>query len=221
VIEDLRLCIYRSFADTGALPRVETLIEIAGGEAALGAGIQRLADDRHLALDAQGHIAMAHPFASVSFGYSVMGERTLWWGGCAWDSFALPHLVQTETDVLVATRCPNCDTPLAWVVNRDEPPTGDEIAHFLVPVAKIWDDVIHTCSNQRLFCGNPCIDEWLKRSQLSEGYRMDLATLWRFASRWYEGRLARGYRRRDPTTAKEYFRSVGLRGAFWGLDDTM
>jgi hypothetical protein len=46
---------------------------------------------------------------------------------------------------------------------------------------------------------------------------MDLATLWRLASGWYAGRLDRGYQRWEPSEAKEYFRSVGLRGPFWGL----
>lgn len=70
----------------------------------------------------------------------------------------------------------------------------------------MWDDVVHTCSNQRLFC-----------SGLQSGYVMDLATLWRLASRWYAGRLDHGYTRREPSDAAEYLREVGLSGPFWGL----
>jgi hypothetical protein len=33
------------------------------------------------------------------------------------------------------------------------------------------------------------------------------------------GRLDRGYRRREPAAAAEYFREVGLRGSFWGLPE--
>jgi hypothetical protein len=146
-----------------------------------------------------------------------MGRATLWWGGCAWDSFAVPHLLPGEPDVLVATRCPACDRPHAWVVDRDAPPEGDQAVHFLVPTSRIWDDVVHTCANQRIFCDGSCVDSWLRTSGNERGYVMDLATLWRLASRWYEGRLERGYQRRDPTTAVEYFRSAGLRGPFWGL----
>ena len=57
---------------------------------------------------------------------------------------------------------------------------------------------------------------WLDRSGNERGYVMDLATLWRLASRWYEGRLERGYVRRDPITAAAYFREVGLVDPFWG-----
>ena len=171
---------------------------------------------RHLVLDGD-HVVMAHPFAAVPLGFSVMGSSTLWWGGCAWDAFAIPHLLTSEPDVLVATRCPACDTAHAWVVDRNRPPDGDQVAHFLVPVARMWDDVVHTCAHQRLFCNQSCVDTWLARTSNRRGYVMDLATLWRLARGWYDGRLERGYRRREPAQAADYFREVGLDGPFWGL----
>jgi hypothetical protein len=162
---------------------------------------------------------LAHPFATSPFGFAVMGERTLWWGGCAWDSFAIPHLVPEEPDVLVSTRCPGCGAALAWVVDRTAPPDGDEVAHFLVPMARAWDDVVRTCSNQRLFCSADCVDGWLSASGHQRGHVMDLATLWRLARSWYDGRLQPGYQRREPAQARQYFRAVGLAGPFWGLDE--
>ena len=94
--------------------------------------------------------------------------------------------------------CPGCGSPLAWVVGREAPPDGDEVAHFLVPVARIWDDVLHACGHQRLYCSEVCVQT-------------------RLARHWYDGRLDHGYTRRDPSTAADYFRSVGLTGSFWGL----
>lgn len=216
-LEDLRLAVYDTFRQTGRAPTVaESAITAGATEGEVVAGLAELASQRHIVLDADGAIVMAHPFASINLGFSVMGERTLWWGGCAWDSFALVHLLPEESSVLVATRCRNCDTPVAWSVDRAGPPAGDWLAHFLVPAAHIWDDVVHTCDNQRLFCSRTCIDAWLERTGNQLGYIMDLDTLWRFASRWYEGRLDRGYIRRDPVAAKDYFRSVGLVDPFWG-----
>ena len=217
--ESVRLDVYRTLAGTGRAP---TLAEIAARvdatEPAVHAALRRLHEARHLVLDADDTMVLAHPFATTSFGFSVMGERTLWWGGCAWDSFAIPHLVPTEKDVLVATRCPGCDAPLSWVVTADAPPEGDEVAHFLVPMAQVWDDVVLTCSNQRLYCSRTCIRSWLEATGHPPGYVMDLATLWRLAQLWYDGRLEPGYTRREPAEARDYFRQVGLAGPFWGLD---
>lgn len=216
--EDVRLAVYRGFADHGACGSpAEIAARLDTSEDEVRERLHKLSAQRHVVLDADDQVVMAHPFASIPLGFSVMGERTLWWGGCAWDSFALPHLLSDEPDVLVATRCPGCDRPHAWVVDRNISPPGYQVAHFLVPTTHIWDDVVYTCGHQRIFCDEECVESWLRASGNQRGYVMDLATLWRLASRWYEGRLDHGYQRRDPATAADYFRSVGLHGPFWGL----
>ncbi|PKT71384.1 hypothetical protein CW362_19515 [Streptomyces populi] len=220
--EGVRLAVYHGFAGTGRAPSVPELSALTALAPDRVRQELRTLHARHdLVLDPQDEdrVVMAHPFASVPLGFSVMGTRTLWWGGCAWDSFALPHLLKDEPDVLVATRCPACDTPHAWVVGREAPPKGDQVAHFLTPMSRAWDDVVHTCGNQRLFCSTDCVDTWLHRTGNERGYVMDLPTLWRFASDWYTGRLDAGYVRRHPAAAASYFAEVGLHGSFWGLPD--
>jgi len=181
--EDLRLAVYRAFAETGRAPKPGELATELGTEVReVAAGLTELARGRHLALGDQGQIVMAHPFSAVPLGFSVMGARTLWWGGCAWDSFALPHLLREEGEVLVATRCPACGTPHAWSVGRHRPPGGGQVAHFLVPAARMWDDVVHTCAHQRLFCSEDCVSAWLAATGSARGYVLDLGTLWRLAA---------------------------------------
>jgi hypothetical protein len=220
VRERVRRAVYDSFASRGRAPcRGDVAALVSAGEAEVSAALEWLVANRHVVVDESGDIVMAHPFSSVNLGFSVMGSKTLWWGGCAWDSFAVPHLVPGEPRVLVATACPSCDAPLAWHVSRDEPPAGSEVAHFLVPMHDCWNDVVFTCSNQRIFCSPDCVDTWLRRTNQARGYVMDLPTLWRLASNWYSGRLQSPYERRDPVGAAEYFRSAGLHGPFWGLED--
>jgi hypothetical protein len=216
--EDLRLAIYTSLASTGRAPETGALAATLGvDQDEVEAGLRQLAAARHLALDADGRVALAHPFSTIDLGFSVKGARTLWWGGCIWDSFAIPHLVPDEPEVLVATTCQGCGAAHAWVVGRDAPPAGDQLAHFLVPAAQMWDDVVFTCGNQRVFCDDTCLEAGLAREGRQRGYVTDLATVWRLASGWYAGRLDRGYVRREPAAAHEYLRRVGLGGSFWGL----
>jgi hypothetical protein len=218
-LEDLRIAVYDRFR-AGHIPTVTVLADdLTVSTEEVSAGLRTLADQRHLALGADGEVTMAHPFTAVPLGFSVMGRDTLWWGGCAWDSFALPHLLPEQGPMLVATTCPACDTPHVWLVDRGEPPLGDQVAHFLVPASHMWDDVVRTCANQRIFCSDLCVTSWLDRTESQRGYVMDLPTLWRLASGWYAGRLERGYVRREPTAAADYLRGVGLSGAFWGLPD--
>jgi len=217
--ERTRLAIYSYLAADGALPSREKLsqqLEITPED--YDAALAELAETRNIVLK-NGEIEMAHPFATRSFGFSVMGPHTLWWGGCAWDAFAIPNLVPDSAEVLVATTCPACATPHAWTVTNQGPPGGEQVAHFLTPANQIWPDAAHACDNQRIFCSEGCVDDWLARTGNKRGYVMSLDTLWRLAAHWYQGRLDTPYIRREPTAAAEYFRSVGLRGPFWGLRD--
>jgi hypothetical protein len=131
------------------------------------------------------------------------------------------HLVLGEDDgsgypeILMAH--PFSAIPLGFVVMG--PRTlwwgGGQVAHFLVPAAHMWDDVVHTCSHQRIFCSTACVDDWLESTGNTRGYVMSLTTLWRLASHWYDGRLQRGYTRREPTASRDYLHEVGLDGPFW------
>jgi len=216
-IEDVRLLVYGQLATLGHVETAEQLaatLRLSAEQAT--AALRALHARRDLVLDDADRVVLAHPFATANFGFSVMGQATIWWGGCAWDAFAIPHLVPTEPDTLVATRCPQCRTPHAWNVTRAAPPDGDQTVHFATPMARVWDDVVHGCQHQRIFCGDACLDLYLaEHSPADPGFRFDVPTLWHLASRWYEGRLDRGYQRREPAAAASYFASVGLTGPFW------
>ncbi|WP_433285241.1 organomercurial lyase [Pseudonocardia sp. CA-142604] len=216
---DVRTFVYQYWARCGQSPSVAQIGEYAGlGVADVERALLSLHGSRDLVLagDDTSKIVMAHPFSAIPQGFSVMGDETLWWGGCAWDSFAIPHLVTTVHDVLVATRCPACDNAHSWVVGRGRPPAGEQVAHFLTPVDDIWSDVVTACANQRIFCSALCVETWLLDTGNRRGYVMDLDTLWKLARNWYDGRLDRDYVRREPAMAAEYFASVGLVGEFWG-----
>lgn len=216
--ESLRLRIYGQLAAEGRVDPVAVLArELGQGEASVAAAMAELHAQRHLVLDASGEVELAHPFGTRDFGFSVKSDRTLWWGGCSWDAFAIPQLVPDAAPALVATTCPNCGAAHAWSVGRDAPPDGDQVAHFLVPMVHVWDDVIHACEHQRIFCDESCVDGWLTRTGSAKGSVFGLDVLWRLSSHWYDGRLDPGYRRREPAEAAAYFRGAGLEGAFWGL----
>jgi hypothetical protein len=80
----------------------------------------------------------------------------------------------------------------------------------------VWDHVVHTCENRRIFCDETCLDRWLEETENELGAVFDLTTLWRLASQPSVGRLKTPYRRREPKEGHEYLASVGLVGPFWG-----
>jgi hypothetical protein len=222
-LPELRLYVHRELADQS---RTVTTADVAQHfdvpEGAALAGLRALHDAHLIVLDgARERVAMAHPWAAAPMGFVVASSTQKWWGGCAWDSFAIPALVGEKC--LVATHCPGCGTPLALDVAPDSPPSSDPaqaemVAHFLVPVRRIWDDVVFTCSHQLLFCSRGHVDAWLARTGNDLGAVLDLTSLWWLATGWYAGRLTPGYRRRTPTEAAQFFAGIGLVGDFWRTD---
>ena len=78
-LELLRLQVYRTFAGTGRAPTVADLAEsVQGSPAEVQEGLQQLARNRHVVLDAADAIVMAHPFfavASYSFANAASSPR--------------------------------------------------------------------------------------------------------------------------------------------------
>jgi hypothetical protein len=216
----VRLHVYRRFADDAAAATPSELAAAFGGTEADALEALRALDDAHLVVldPARTRIVMAHPWSADPIGFTVSSPVQKWWGGCAWDSFAIPAL--TGQDCLVATHCPSCGRPLALDVAPGEPPdpgadAGKLVAHLPVPVLRMWEDVVTTCSRQRLFCSREHVTEWLARTGTDRGEVLDLTALWRLATGWYAGRLTAGYRRRTPDEAAGFFASIGLTSDFW------
>jgi hypothetical protein len=68
--EDLRLAVYQMFAETGRAPDTGTLARRLGADRVVVArGLEELAAARHLVLDGEGAIVMAHPFSAVPLGF--------------------------------------------------------------------------------------------------------------------------------------------------------
>jgi hypothetical protein len=217
-LNDIRLYVYRRFSDDAV---AVTPADVAGAFGLTGQAARdalRALHDAHLLVLGPGgeQIVMAHPWAAVPLGFVVSSSTQKWWGGCAWDSFAIPVLAG-ET-CLVATHCLGCGQPIALDVAPDRGPGlggGQLVAHLPVPVLRMWDDVVATCNSQRLFCHPGHLADWLARTGTERGAVLGLDQLWDLATGWYAGRLTAGYRRRTPGEAAEFFASINLTGEFW------
>ena len=187
VVERVRRAIYDRFASQGHPPSGQQVRDLAAvDEAQVNEAVAELAAQRHRALDQSGNVVMAHPFTTVNLGFPLWARGTCGGAGAP-GQLRDPQPSEDEPSVLVATTCPACRRPQAWTVTRAGPPEGPEVAHFLVPMDKVWNDVVYACSNQRLFCSKDCVQDWLASTGYAHGYIMDLATLWRLASGWYSG----------------------------------
>jgi Alkylmercury lyase len=217
-LNDIRLHVYRGFNEAAVAATPAGIAAAFGITAGAARDALRALHDAHLVvLDPGGEqIVMAHPWAAVPLGFVVSSSTQKWWGGCAWDSFAIPMLAG-ET-CLVATHCRGCGAPIALDVDPDGWSglrSSRIVAHLPVPVLRMWDDVVATCGSQRLFCHEGHLADWLAATGSELGAVLGLDQLWDLATGWYAGRLTAGYRRRTPAQAAEFFASIDLTGEFW------
>jgi hypothetical protein len=106
--------IFAAFAATGAPPADP-------GE------LTALAEQHVVALDDDGHLLMAHPFAAHRQGARVEAQGRTWWGNCAWDGLGIVHALGLRDATVTAQ---------GLTIGRD-----DVAFHVLVPAAHWWDDI--------------------------------------------------------------------------------
>ena len=137
----VRLAIYESFATRGTPPTRAGIVVVTGFDAnAVAASYERLAIGRAVVLDAvTGEIRMAMPFSAVPTAFRVRASGVTWWANCAWDALGIG--AATGRDVEIVTQCPDCHERLVLHTVDGVPEEVPWVVHFLVPVARWWDDI--------------------------------------------------------------------------------
>jgi hypothetical protein len=115
-LTEVRLALYRSFAETGQAP--------VGLEQA---ALEELAAQRVLVLDPQTrNIRMAMPFSAQPTAFIVRHGPRSWYANCAWDALGMPAALGLSCEI-------------------EAPGYGaDCVVHFAVPARDWWKDIFHT-----------------------------------------------------------------------------
>jgi hypothetical protein len=132
----VKLVIYRHFAETGDRPSVTQVAEQVGSDAdtVLGA-YTRLRAQRVLVLEADGaSIRMAPPFSGVPTQHRVIVDRTQYFANCAWDALGIPAALHRPG--VVHSSCEQSGESLRLEVGLDGPEPSTWLFHCLVPAAK-------------------------------------------------------------------------------------
>ncbi len=120
----------------------------AAAAAALGhsteevtAAFRRLADARILVLQHDtGEILMANPFSAGPTPFQVHAGGRTFFGNCIWDAFGI--FAMLRHDGRLDTSCGCCGTAMQLTVTRGMLDPGEGIAHFGIPAAHWWDDIV-------------------------------------------------------------------------------
>lgn len=102
---------------------------------------QRLADGHVLVLQKGGReILMANPFSAVPTPFLVKAGGRSYYGNCIWDALGIPAMLRQDATIEASCGC--CGTAMNLKVTNGSLEEARGIAHFAIPAAHWWDDIV-------------------------------------------------------------------------------
>ena len=141
----IKLAIYAVTAETGRVPNSSELsrkIEI--GESEILDGFKRLHAKRVL-LPEPGdptRIRMAPPFSGIPTKFPVEANGRQYYANCVWDAYGIAAAL--HCDAVSRASDEHTGEPLTLEVKNGQPILKPYVAHFAVPAAHWWDNLIFT-----------------------------------------------------------------------------
>jgi len=105
-----------------------------------------------LLLPGTQRILMANPFSGITTPFEDMIGGKRYFVNCAWDTVSLHVMVDRDTDV--EAFCHHCAEPIKLRLSRGKLVSSEPenpLIFLGVPVAKWYDNLINTCSNNMVY----------------------------------------------------------------------
>jgi hypothetical protein len=141
----IKLAVYRMIADTGAAPTSAEVAQATGLAENDVRGAFACLHAKRLLVPEPGdpsRIRMAPPFSGVPTAFPVEAQGKRYYANCVWDAYGIAAAL--HSDAVIPASDGYSGEPLTLEVRESQPITQPYVAHFAVPAAHWWDDIIHT-----------------------------------------------------------------------------
>lgn len=141
----VKLAIYKITAGTGSVPNAtEVAGSIDASEPDVTAAFQRLHSKRLLVPEPGDptRIRMAPPFSGIPTAFPVDAQGRRYYGNCVWDAYGIAAAL--HVDAVIPAQDGYTGEPLTLEVQNGSPILQPYVAHFAVPAAQWWDDIVFT-----------------------------------------------------------------------------
>src|SRR4051812_8253591 len=142
---NVKLALYQITADTGTVPNASEISrEIDISERDVVDAFARLHSKR-LLLPEPGdpsRIRMAPPFSGVPTKFPVDANGKRYYANCVWDAYGIAAAL--KADAVSHASDGHTGEPLTLEVKNARPILKEYVAHFAVPAAHWWDDLVFT-----------------------------------------------------------------------------
>ncbi len=208
----IRQFITKQFLEKGFVPTSEEISIYANvSKSTIEDILKSLANKKALVLHPHNsEVWLAHPFSSSpnSFWVHSLTTKRGWWSNCIWCAIGVAALA--GEDVRLTSRWGGEDELFSIEVKNGKLTNSNFVVHMALPVARLWDNVIHSCSLQLPFKNESAVNEWCTRHRISKGSVISADKCFELSSKWYGNYLDSNWNRKSPEEVKEFFDSIGL-----------
>jgi hypothetical protein len=141
----VKLAIYRITADTGSIPNATAVADaIQSSQSDVVAAFERLHAKRLLVPEPGDptRIRMAPPFSGIPTAFPVEALGRRYYANCVWDAYGVAAAL--HADAVIPASDGFSGEALTLEVRDNKPVLHPYVAHFAVPAAKWWDDIVFT-----------------------------------------------------------------------------
>ncbi len=141
----VKLAIYRAIAETANAPTAGQVAVATGfPESEVLVSFARLHARRLLVPEPSdaSRIRMAPPFSGVPTPFPVDARGKRYYANCVWDAYGIPAAL--HADAVIPASDGFSGEPLTLEVRDGLPIAQPYVAHFAVPAARWWEDIIYT-----------------------------------------------------------------------------
>jgi len=141
----VKLALYRITAESGVVPgSAEVAESINIAEEEVRAAFARLQAKRLLVAEPgdASRIRMAPPFSGIATAFPVEARGKRYFANCVWDAFGIAAAL--HADAIIPTADGFSGEALTLEVKNNRPVAQSYVAHFAVPAAHWWDDIVFT-----------------------------------------------------------------------------
>jgi DNA-binding transcriptional MocR family regulator len=141
----VKLALYHTIAEKGSVPNSADLAQTMGvAESDVREAFSRLHAKRLLVPEPgdPSRIRMAPPFSGMSTAFPVDTRGKRYYANCVWDAFGVAAAL--NADAIIPASDGYSGEGLTLEVRKGQPIAQPYVAHFAVPAAHWWDDIVYT-----------------------------------------------------------------------------
>ncbi|WP_305952324.1 alkylmercury lyase family protein [Emticicia oligotrophica] len=216
---NLHYQILKGIIDNGFAPSIDELSDIFNSnQESIIQGLYELQEYHGVVLHPnEPKIWAIHPFSLAPTNFYVQSKKGQWWANCAWCSLGVAALLNDDVKITttIGAETKQVEINIINGVIQEK----NYFIHFPIPMTKVWDNVVYTCSNMLIFENEEQINDWSARHNIPKGDIQPIEKFFNFAKKWYCNHLSPEWTKWTIEEAKQMFRDHELHGKIWELGE--